>query len=481
MKRGKSDRSGVMCKTECTGWPRYPVVRVCLGRRNFGRRILSGLLAGAAGILLIFSGGLRGAPPRFDAEMSWLENDRVKVGVDLRMGASIVSFTAKGDGRELINNFDHGRQVQMSFYSGPIPFTPKGVQPHPAWRALGWNPVQSGDWSGNSSRVLEHRNAEGEMYARVVPMQWPLSSVEADCELESWIRLEGAAVVVKCRLTNRREDKTFYPARHQELPAVYANGGFRKVVTYAGERPFSGGALSEWVDPGPPWKSFSANEHWAALVDGKGWGLGVWQPASTFWKGGWVPGEPTKLGTKDNATGYLAPVALEHIDHNIVYEYEYRLVAGSVQEIRNLVQGWEKGRGLPAYRFDKTRCGWSLRGGLDGGVPLSGVWRVRAQSGTVFLEGPSTFWRAETAGTLRVKVLMKAQTGRLRVAWKGFRAEDVEGSAVYDVPVGGNMTECVFALKDQVAYKGGLQRLMLRFEGLKAGEGVELESVRLEP
>ncbi len=422
-----------------------------------------------------------GAPPRPEPEMSFLENDRIKVGADLRMGGSITSLVGKPDGRELINNFDHGRQVQMSFYSGPIPFLPNGKQPHPAWRGLGWNPVQSGDWAGNTSRVLEHRNSGVEMYTRMVPMQWPLDGVDGDCELESWIHLEAQSVHVRCKLTNRREDKTFYQARHQELPAVYVNGGFARAVTYAGEKPFTGGALSEWVDPGPPWKTFSATEHWAAMVDAKGWGLGVWQPATTLWKQGGVPGEPAKQGPRDNATGYLAPIAPEHIDHNIQYEYEFRLVPGTLKEIRSLVQAWEKGRGLPQYKFEGTRLGWTLRGGVDGGLPLQGAWRVQAQSPVIFLEGPSTFWQAEGALTFKIKALVKAQQGRLRVAWKSIRPEDPEGSTVFELPVGGAMRESGFSLKGLAGYKGGLQRLSLRFEALKAGEVIEVESVRLEP
>ena len=421
------------------------------------------------------------APPRAEPEMSWLENDRIKVGVDLGMGGSITSLIGKPDGRELINNFDHGRQVQMSFYSGPIPYAAGGKQPHPAWRQLGWNPVQSGDWAGNSARVLEHRNSGKEMYTRLVPMQWPLDGVEGDCELESWVNLEAQAVHVRCKLTNRREDKTFYAARHQELPAVYVNGGFSRVVTYAGDRPFTGGALSEWVDPGPPWKAFSATEHWAALVDSKGWGLGVWQPATTYWKQGEVPGEAAKLGTRDNATGYIAPVALEHIDHNIQYEYEFRLIAGTVKEIRTQVLSWEKGRGLPQYKFEEKRLGWTLRGGSDGGMPFQGAWRIQAQSPVIFLDGPMTFWRAESAGTLKIEALVKAAQGRLRVAWKGIRPEDAEGSTVFEMPVGGTIREHVFSLKELPGYKGGLQRLSLRFEAVKPGEAVEIGSVRLEP
>jgi len=455
-------------------WPRFTEMNRLFSELNV--LLALGLYFGTQ-----FAMPVAAAAPRVEPQMSWLENERLKVGVDLRMGASITSLMSRADGRELVNNFDHGRQVQMSFYSGPNPFAPNGVQPHQAWKTLGWNPVQSGDWAGNPSKILEHRNNGVEMYSRLIPMQWPLDAIEADCEMESWIRLEARSVHVRCRVTNKRADLVFYPARHQELPAVYTNGPFRRVVTYTGDRPFSGGALNEWVDPGPPWKTFCATERWAALVDSSNWGLGVWQPATTFWKQGEVPGETNRQGPLDNATGYLAPVALEHLDHHISYEYEFRLVPGSVEEIRRMVSDWERGRELPQYRFESGRMGWTLRGGVDGGAPLPGIWRVQAQSSTVMLEGPFTFWRAEGAGTLKVSALVKAQLGRLRVAWRGIRLEDPEGSAVFDVPTGGARKEYAFNLKDKPGYKGGLQRLMLRFEGLKPGETIEVESVRLEP
>lgn len=413
--------------------------------------------------------------------MSWLENGVVRVGVDLKMGGSVASFVAKSDGRELVNNFDHGRQIQMSFYSGPVPFSLPGKPPHEAWKKLGWNPVQSGDWAGNASRVLEHRNDGRELYTRTVPMQWALEGVESECEFESWVRIEGPVVHLRCRITNQRTDRQQYPPRHQEIPAVYTSGLFKRVVTYTGSQPFTRGALNEWVDPGPPWRSFYATENWAALVDSKGWGLGLWQPDTTYWKCGHVSGEPGKVESKDNATGYLAPIALEHLDHNIVHEYVCRLMAGSVGEIRRQVEEWSKGRRVLSYRFEKGREGWIQRGGADPGFPWSPGWRIEAQSSLVTLEGPATFWEAEKLGSLRVRGGVRGKPGRVRVGWKPSRPEEPEGSAVFGMAPREEGGDRVFVLKDQTTYRGGMQRLSLKFEGVKPGDCVEIESIELAP
>ena len=222
-----------------------------LGHASFEQRLLTACAALA--LLSVCALAQTSQPPQ---TISWLENESIKLGIDLSMGGAITSLTGKADGRELVNNFDHGRQIQMSFYSGPVPFTPKGKQPHPAWRALGWNPVQSGDWAGNASKVLEHSNDGSRMYTRLVPMQWALEKEPADCELESWAHLEGNVVFLRYRIKNQRPEKVLYSARHQEIPAIYTTGAFSRVMTYSGDAPFTGGPLSQWLDPGPPWRSF---------------------------------------------------------------------------------------------------------------------------------------------------------------------------------------------------------------------------------
>jgi hypothetical protein len=71
-----------------------------------------------------------------NAAMSYLDNGVVKVGVDLNHGGAIV-FLSHDGGDNLINNFDLGRQIQLSFYSGPVPFTAEGQTPAKHFEHLG--------------------------------------------------------------------------------------------------------------------------------------------------------------------------------------------------------------------------------------------------------------------------------------------------------------------------------------------------------
>ena len=156
-------------------------------------------------------------------KMSYIRHADIKVGIDLNLGGAITYIADTKKQINLINNFDWGRQVQMSFYSGPVPYEPGNKKAHPSWTFIGWNPIQSGDVAGNRSKVLEYKNTGKALYVKCIPMHWPLDNVPGECVFESWIQLKNNAVEVKSRIVNMRSDTTQYKSRGQELPAVYTN------------------------------------------------------------------------------------------------------------------------------------------------------------------------------------------------------------------------------------------------------------------
>ena len=90
--------------------------------------------------------------------MRYIENDRLKVGFNLAIGGAVVYLEdKKHNSGNMINSYDWGRQIQLSYYSGPVPFIgPNGEQPSSNWAGLGWNPIQAGDCGGYGSRVLSY-------------------------------------------------------------------------------------------------------------------------------------------------------------------------------------------------------------------------------------------------------------------------------------------------------------------------------------
>ncbi len=89
-----------------------------LGRAGFG--ILLGLIVS-------LSAAAQGAASeeREFSGMSYLDNGEIRVGVNLDIGGAITYLSKSGSDENIVNSFDWGRQIQMSFYSGPNPFEPK--------------------------------------------------------------------------------------------------------------------------------------------------------------------------------------------------------------------------------------------------------------------------------------------------------------------------------------------------------------------
>ncbi len=64
----------------------------------------------------------------FREKMSYLDNGVIRLGADLNKGGAITYFSASGSDENVVNSFDYGRQIQMSYYrlmayTGDKPFT----------------------------------------------------------------------------------------------------------------------------------------------------------------------------------------------------------------------------------------------------------------------------------------------------------------------------------------------------------------------
>lgn len=413
--------------------------------------------------------------------MSYLDNAEVKVGVDLNRGGAIV-FLSRGGGDNLINNFDLGRQVQLSFFSGPVPFAVGDQQPAKQWEHIGWNPIQAGDDFKHASRVLEHRNDGQSIYVKTLPLQWPLNNVPGDCTFESWLRLDGPVVTARARLNNARLDKTQYPARLQELPAVYANAPYHRVVSYTGDRPFSGAPLQAIPRSAGshPWSFWQATEGWSALLNEADRGIGLLTPGRVFFTGGFA-GQTGPSDTHATSTGYLAGQDEEILDHNIVYEFRYELVAGTLAEIRARAMAARLSP-LPAWSFAKDRQGWHYLNAHDQGWPIAGAVEVQLDKEDPQLISPFSFWRAEDAPLVVIECAFKTKQQTATVFWQrhGETAPGAKDAIDFPIKADGEFHRYEVPLASAPTYQGGIVRL--RFDPVAVGttgDSVTIKSVSL--
>jgi hypothetical protein len=345
--------------------------------------------------------------------MTFLDNGSVRVGVDLDLGGVIthVSRSGGGDADNLVNEHDTGREVQQSYYSG-------GSGPGTPCPGYGseWNPVGAGDCNGNRSTVLTYANDGTTIYVKSRPLLWPLDNVPCQCTFEQWISIAGSSVQVRNRLSNDRSDMTLYPARWQELPALYTIGRLGHLYSYTGAAPYTGGPLTEITAELPNAAQFHATEHWAANVDGTGVGLGIVNPNVERFLGGFW-GTRGSGGSFDDVTGYISPTRPEILDWNIAYEYTYAVVLGTLDEIRAYAVE-HRVDPRPDYHFTADRQGWWYWKASDTGAPITGALHVKPNIEDPQLFGPEGIWAAQDAPRLYIRAAYHTAQDRAQVFWR---------------------------------------------------------------
>lgn len=307
-----------------------------------------------------------------------IKNDAIHIGVDFELGGTIGYIAdATKPKVNLINSADQGREVQMSFYAEPVPYKVSTEEyPDGACEDLfrgdwPWNPIGGGDIEGNPSDILEFSKSSTSMHVLSRPKQWACRRVACECTFSKTIEfpMPGQPVVkVTATLNNARtDDYNEAVIRDQELPAMYTNAFIPRLITYNGSNPFTNEPVVEYdasfdnsqIFPWIPGR-FPATEHWAAFVNENDWGLGLINPAESVFLGGFsTPDAKGCGGPKDVPTGYIAPVSQHALPRDVTFTYEFYLVVGTVDYIREKATEIEA-----ATRRDRTGD-WEHAGTLD--------------------------------------------------------------------------------------------------------------------
>lgn len=413
-------------------------------------------------------------PPR----MRYLDNGRLRIGINLAMGGAITYLAQSRSRINIINHVDLGREIQMSDYSGPVPYIPPGRKIRSYWRMLGWNPVQAGDAFKNPSRVVYFKDDGHSLVVRSIPMIWPLDNQPARCSFQTHITLQGDTVHVRCRMVVFRKDLKQYSARPQECPAIYTVGKFWRLVTYTGNRPFTSAPVT-MLDPpavlkrkmqvfsgsrkGDPWIAFNATENWAALVNNAGFGLGIWAPHDYRFSGGFYGLVHGTGGPTDSQAGYIAPNFFDIIDHNIVYKYRYVLIVGSVGRIRSWVYKHAPHSVLPGWTFTHDRQHWMYVNAHDTGWPIKGCLNVSLAGRDPQLISPLCFWRAQKAPVLYMDAAYKTTEKYGTIWWRRFHHTRFSPSCRVTFPIqaDGRYHRYAIRLANQKTYHGAISQLRI--------------------
>lgn len=270
------------------------------------------------------------------SELSY-DNGVLKVKLDLTRGGAISYISLSGSNRNLVNIHDEGRYIQQSYYAGNR-LNRQADGQNPNWSPWSWNPIQVGDSYKNRAKILSYRQNDDTLYVKCIPMLWDMNNMPAEAEMEQWNIMKGNVIQVHCKLTCHRTDNIYaeYVADNQELPAVYPISALNNLFTYVGNSPFSNDTISHLdvinLSSGFWGKYPNVTEHWMAFTDSTKWGMGVYNPNCISFVAG-MAGKPGGE-SYDGSTSYIAPVKKEILNKSSVFEYDYFIIIGTVEQIR---------------------------------------------------------------------------------------------------------------------------------------------------
>ena len=376
----------------------------------------------------------------------FIENKRVRLGIDLNLGGSIV-YLAETGGQNMVNNYDTGRQIQTALYSGPVPYTTNGKSPPAAWPYLGWNPVQSGDYYNHSSRVLDYKQDSTHLYVKTIPMQWPFNNEPAECVMEHWIELKDNVVQVRSRSVLSRPDTTQYDARPQEVPAMYLNAPYARLVAYEGDQPFTNATPTELRIVNTA-EVRTATENWVAMLNSNGRGVGLFQAGQPRFNIGFF-GNPGNGGEFDGPTAYAGATPTAVLDYNAAYEAGYSLILGTLTDIRQFVYNQPQPTPKPDFRFRTDRQRWYYQKTTDTGLPIRGELNVRFDGNRdLQLFSPEGFWRGSAMPVIYIQAAFLTPAPTARFVWRrnGDKAFTGASDRYVDFPITGDGQYRVYAL-----------------------------------
>ncbi|MBQ8209880.1 MAG: hypothetical protein IJZ35_04800 [Clostridia bacterium] len=294
----------------------------------------------------------------------YIENDSLKIGVDLLWGGALSYFEdldsnvqvvevdgniyvdsnaaeryntkSVNDNVNLINRNDTGRLVQQSYY-GTV--DDENYQPavymDNTWH---YNPVQGGNQYNDNSKIVDVKIEENLIYIKCQPLDWAKEKEHiTPSYMEAYYTIDGKMLDVSCRFV----DFSGYEetVRTQELPAFYCVEPLNNFVYCDnGELKYVNNLIF-WPDAGYP--NYVSTENWAAFTGESedSFGIGLYVPdegATSFLTGVYARGETTNHSPADDSpTSYIAVVKDMVFKSYTPFEYDFYITTGDVTEIRN--------------------------------------------------------------------------------------------------------------------------------------------------
>lgn len=215
-----------------------------------------------------------------EEDFVWLENNEIKIGLNLRRGGQLAWASRAGSTENLVyNGYDGGFQVTMDAYTGKDGYVQGGQTSSSGFPGdlTNYNTTMGGDKYNNSQSLIDYHSVTNGFYVKLRPILYTIGAEFSQAFIEATYVLVGSAVKITYKYSSYRNDphiSEFGGINGTDAPACFIINTLNKYQTYVGSSPWTLGSVIDTVLPNtssPPQRnagnaaSVDATERWALL------------------------------------------------------------------------------------------------------------------------------------------------------------------------------------------------------------------------
>lgn len=221
-------------------------------------------------------------------DLVWLQNNKVKVGINLLRGGQMAYFSTATSNKNLIyNGYDGGFQITCDIYQRPDGYTQNGktsrFSANPNSQIASYNTTMGGDFNNNSQSVYSYYAIPNGYVVEYRPLFYTMDCEWSQVTIRVKYTLEPGASSVRCEYTyhsfrtdGQYNNNTFDSSA---LPACFVVNDLTRYQFYAGNSPWNYSAVEDgivpitntggrYVDsPAEPVKDAHATERWSLVYN----------------------------------------------------------------------------------------------------------------------------------------------------------------------------------------------------------------------
>ena len=191
-------------------------------------------------------------------DLVWLQNDKVKVGINLLRGGQVAWFSTVNATKNLVyNGYDGGFQVTCDIYQKPDGYTQNGktsrFQDNNTSQIASYNTTMGGDFVNNSQSLISYVRITNGYKVKFRPIFYTFNCEWSETTIEATYTLDPGSYAVKCEYiyTSFRSDNQYTGGGFDSsaLPACFLVNDLTRYRTYTGGSPFTNANVDDGVVP----------------------------------------------------------------------------------------------------------------------------------------------------------------------------------------------------------------------------------------